>query len=76
MHWAATEFAHLDLGDARLDKRARILMERFAADPTASVPKACRVWGEIMGTYRIFDNDSAAWEAILVSGAYLLIDVK
>ncbi|MEO8837400.1 MAG: hypothetical protein ABI351_01665, partial [Herbaspirillum sp.] len=29
----------------RLDKRARILMERFAADPMASVPKACWGWG-------------------------------
>ncbi|WP_459574464.1 transposase DNA-binding-containing protein [Cupriavidus sp. 8B] len=38
-HWAATEFARLDLGAARLDKRARILMERLAADPMASVPK-------------------------------------
>ena len=64
-HWAATEFAQLDLGDARLDKRARILMERFAADPTASVPKACLGWGETMGAYRFFDNDSVEWQDIL-----------
>jgi hypothetical protein len=37
-HWAATEFEQLNLGDARLNKRARILMERFAADPMASIP--------------------------------------
>jgi hypothetical protein len=64
-HWAATEFAQLNLGDARLDKRARTLMERFAADPTASVPKACKGWGEIMGAYRFFDNDSVEWRDIL-----------
>ncbi|MGT2433604.1 IS4 family transposase [Cupriavidus basilensis] len=64
-HWAETEFKQLDLGDARLDKRARILMERLAADPMASVPKACRGWGETMAAYRFFDNDSIDWRAIL-----------
>ncbi|WP_425476451.1 IS4 family transposase [Cupriavidus sp. BIC8F] len=64
-HWAATEFAHLDLGDARLDKRARMLMERFAADPMASVPKACHGWSETMGAYRFFGNDSVDWRDIL-----------
>jgi len=40
-------------------------MERFAADPTASVPKACHGWGETMGAYRFFDNDSVDWQAIM-----------
>ncbi|MBC8726774.1 hypothetical protein F6X37_36520, partial [Paraburkholderia sp. 31.1] len=35
------EFAGLDLGDARLDRRAKKLMERLAANPTASIPQAC-----------------------------------
>ncbi|WP_236873600.1 transposase [Burkholderia sp. PAMC 26561] len=30
----------------RLNKRARLLMQRLADDPTASVPKACQGWGE------------------------------
>jgi hypothetical protein len=34
------EFGQLDLDDARLIRRARILMESMAATPTASVPKA------------------------------------
>jgi hypothetical protein len=63
--WTETEFEQLDLGDARLNKRARILMERFTADPTASVPKACRSWGETMAAYRFFDNDSIDWRAIM-----------
>jgi hypothetical protein len=63
--WTETEFEKLDLGDARLNKRARILMERFTADPTASVPKACRGWGETMAAYRFFDNDSIDWRAIM-----------
>lgn len=40
-------------------------MERFTADPTASVPKACRSWGETMAAYRFFDNDSIDWRAIM-----------
>ncbi|NHZ65277.1 hypothetical protein F1735_23750 [Massilia sp. CCM 8694] len=59
--WTETEFAQRDLGDARRNKRARILMERFAAGPTANVPKACQGWGETMAAYRFFDNDSVDW---------------
>ena len=63
--WTETEFAHLDLGDARLNKRARTLMERLAAKPTAGVPQACRGWGETIAAYRFFDNDEVDWGAIL-----------
>jgi hypothetical protein len=63
--WAETEFEQLDLGDARLNKRARILMERLAADPTASVPKACNGWGETVAAYRFFDNAGVDWRGIL-----------
>jgi hypothetical protein len=62
--WTETEFEQLDLGDAGLNKRARILMERLTADPAASVPKACRSWGETMAPYRFYDNDSIDWRAI------------
>jgi hypothetical protein len=34
--WIADEFSVMDLGDERLNKRARILMERLSAKPTAS----------------------------------------
>lgn len=59
------EFEQLDLGDARLNKRARILMERLAAEPTASVPKACNGWGETVAAYRFFDNAGVDWREIL-----------
>jgi hypothetical protein len=64
-HWAATEFDQLNLGDARLNKRARILMERFAADPMASIPKASLGWSETVAAYRFFDNDSIDWRALM-----------
>jgi len=40
-------------------------MQRLAADPMASVPKACRGWGETMAAYRFFDNEKVEWHAIL-----------
>ncbi|PHV03800.1 IS4 family transposase [Janthinobacterium sp. BJB412] len=64
-HWAATEFEQLDLGDARLNKRARTLMERFAADPMASIPKASLGWSETVAAYRFFDNDSVDWRTLM-----------
>jgi hypothetical protein len=39
--WAAAEFKDIDLGDKRLNKRAVLLAERFAENPTASIPSAC-----------------------------------
>ncbi|CAN7402427.1 IS4 family transposase [Pseudoduganella sp. LjRoot289] len=63
--WTEAEFGQLDLGDARLNRRARTLMESMAAAPTASVPKACNGWGETMAAYRFFDNDSVEWQAVL-----------
>jgi hypothetical protein len=40
-------------------------MERLAADPTASVPKACNGWGETVAAYRFFDNEGVDWRGIL-----------
>ena len=40
-------------------------MERLAADPTASVPKACNGWGETVAAYRFFDNAGVDWRDIL-----------
>lgn len=40
-------------------------MERFAAEPTASVPDASNGWSETMAAYRFFDNDGVDWRDIL-----------
>ena len=63
--WAEQEFAALDLGDARLDKRAKKLMERLAAKPTASIPEACDTWSETCAAYRFLRNSDVTWESIL-----------
>jgi hypothetical protein len=63
--WTDDEFAGLDLGDVRLNKRARKLMETFAAKPTASIPDACDNWTETHAAYRFLSNPEVSWEAIL-----------
>lgn len=40
-------------------------MERFAADPTASIPDACHGWAETMAAYRFLSNEAVDWQAIL-----------
>ena len=40
-------------------------MERFAADPMASIPKASVGWSETVAAYRFFDNDSIDWRALM-----------
>jgi hypothetical protein len=63
--WIADEFSGMDLGDERLNKRARILMERMSAKPTASIPMACNGWAETMAAYRFLANDEVEWADIL-----------
>jgi hypothetical protein len=64
-HWTDVEFAELDLGDARLDRRARKIMERFSDNPSGSIPKACNGWGETIATYRFMQNDTVKWDGIM-----------
>ena len=63
--WTDHEFAGLDLGDGGLNKRAKILMERFAANPEASIPAACDGWSETVAAYRFLSNTDVDWRDIL-----------
>lgn len=63
--WTDEKFAGLDLGDARLNKRARTLMETFAAKPAASTPEACDSWSETCAACRFLSNPDVTWEGIL-----------
>ncbi len=64
-HWTEVELADIDLGDARLDSRARKIMARFADKPSASIPKSCNGWGETIATYRFLENDAVGWRDIM-----------
>lgn len=59
------ELANINLGDKRLDNRAKLVVETLFSNPTASLPKACKGLGETMGAYRLFDHEDVTWEKIL-----------
>ena len=61
----ADELLGIDLGDERLNKRSRKVIEALAADPQASVNGACQGWAETIGAYRLFDNPSVTPELVL-----------
>ncbi len=40
------ELATINLGDQRLNRRARRVMAKLGANPSASIPAACGGWGD------------------------------
>jgi hypothetical protein len=48
------ELTRVDLGDARLNHRLRLLVDAFTAQPAAPIPQACAAMVDT--AYRFFDN--------------------
>src|SRR5262249_12795194 len=48
-----------------LDRRGRLLLERFFANPQASINAACQGWAETHAAYQFFDNDKVQPQRIL-----------
>jgi hypothetical protein len=65
MKWAAEEFKTIELGDARLNNRSVLLLERLAQKPSASIPGACSNWAETTAAYRFLSNDNVRWDKVL-----------
>jgi len=65
MSWAEEEFATVELGDKRLNKRLVKLAQQLAAKPTASIPGACGGWGDTAAAYRMLDNERCDWREII-----------
>jgi hypothetical protein len=63
--WAAQEFETLDLGDARLNRRAVLLAERLAQKPGASIPNACHNWSETVAAYRFLSHEDVSWDDVM-----------
>ena len=69
MSWSEEEFAMVNLGDARLNKRLMKMLEQFADKPTASIPAASGGWGDTQAAYRMLDNKRCDWREILQTHA-------
>jgi hypothetical protein len=64
--WIEEELGSIDLGDERLDRRGKVLLERFATQPGASIPGACHGWDETQAAYRFFDNPKVDGQKVLL----------
>lgn len=61
----AAELESIDLGDQRLNRRARQVLETLGAKPTASIPAACGGWKETRAVYRLLSQERVSAERIL-----------
>jgi hypothetical protein len=61
----AAELDAIALGDLRLNRRARRLLEKLGEKPTLSIPAACGGWGETRAAYRLFDHPEVSAERVL-----------
>ncbi len=61
------EFQTVDLGDQRLNDRCRLLAQRLAANPQASINAASQGWNETHAAYQFFDNQQVDPDDILAA---------
>lgn len=65
MDWVESELATIDLGDQRLNKRAKKLLHTLGEKPSATIPVACRGWSEAKAAYRFFNHQKVTAAQIL-----------
>lgn len=61
----AAELEGIQLGDQRLNRRSKQVIEALAANPEASINAACEGWNDTLAAYRFFDNPAVTPEKIL-----------
>jgi hypothetical protein len=57
----------LELGDASLDRRAVLLVERLSQKPGASIPRACMNWSKPVLSYRFLGNEGVGWDGVMAA---------
>jgi len=67
MDWIEREYNCVNIGDTRLNKRAKHLLKRFSDNPMKSIQNSCKGWQETKGAYRFFDNDLVTVKKIIKS---------
>jgi hypothetical protein len=65
MGWSDTEMSNLKIGDKRLDKRLKKTIEQMAASSDSSFPACFKTRAELVGAYRLFENEFVTAEKIL-----------
>ena len=59
------EFAGVDLGDRRLDRRAEAIVEKLSKKPSASFPKLMVTSKEQEALYRFLRNDKVSLKGLI-----------
>jgi hypothetical protein len=67
--WIETEMETLELGDPRRHERVKRLIEKFAANPGASIPKACGTRADTKAAYRALGSEEILAEEIRLAHA-------
>ncbi len=62
--WVA-ELETINLGDQRLNERARQVLADLGAQPGASIPAACGGWAETNAAYRLLDHERVGPQEVL-----------
>jgi IS4 transposase len=65
MSWVETEFKAIDLGDARLNRRAIKIIEALGLAPGRTIPQAFQSWGSIKACYNFFSNGLVSEKKII-----------
>ena len=65
--WFDEELSGCRLGDGRLDRRLRQLVERMDSRLGETIPLACQDWASTKAAYRLFSNERVSEEDILRS---------
>lgn len=63
--WIYNEFADVNLGDKRLEKRLIRTAGFLGSAPLSPINQACLDWRSVKGAYRMFDNPKATPAGIL-----------
>lgn len=64
MDWAEEEFETLELGDALLNRRAVLLVERLSQTTGSSIPGACKNRSETIAAYGFLGNEEISWDVM------------
>jgi hypothetical protein len=58
--WSEHEFKGADFGDARLERRLKVVAEQLAGRPEAPINQASEDWKATKAAYRFFDNEKVS----------------
>jgi Transposase DNA-binding/Transposase DDE domain len=59
------EFARVELGDKRLERRLDMLVEAFVSSPGQSIPRAMKSDAQLEGAYRFFQNERVTLDRLI-----------